>query len=408
MTKNNLTANIAAGMIFLITCVRFSVAHFSYALIIAGIFWGYEFWRNYRQHQWPQKVNLSSLWCFLWGMFLFYGSIWLSGVLIHDNQSANLALSYAKYIIPFFLLWFMRINYSIDCGIKWGGFLAVLIAEGLGIYAWLLNPEIRPGIFGGHTNQFGTFIMLLMPLLIYEFTKAARIMQKYIAGLLILGGFFCLYIIGSRSAIIGLGFGIIITAVLALYKYAQKNKSMIRKWLICIFCGIIVCAGSVMWISSERQGLQKIGGERIMMLEASYEMWQDNKLLGVGLANWQENYYSPQYHPVNATEQGLKMPHNMLAYFFSTAGLLGGIGYVISIIAVWGMLYEALKTNISSNAILCAICIFIAFVIQGMMDQTIINIWVSRIYFALLGYLVATAYGENTSREKENNSQINL
>lgn len=102
------------------------------------------------------------------------------------------------------------------------------------------------------------------------------------------------------------------------------------------------------------------------------------------------------------------MPHNMLAYFFSTAGLLGGIGYVISIIAVWGMLYEALKTNISSNAILCAICIFIAFVIQGMMDQTIINIWVSRIYFALLGYLVATAYGENTSREKENNSQINL
>lgn len=121
MVKSIFVANVAAGMIFLITCVRFSVAHFSYALIIAAVFWGCEFWRNYRQHQWPQKVNLSSLRWFLWGMFLFYGSIWLSGVLIHDNQSASLAIYYAKYTIPFFLLWLMRINYAVDCGIKMGG-----------------------------------------------------------------------------------------------------------------------------------------------------------------------------------------------------------------------------------------------------------------------------------------------
>lgn len=31
-----------------------------------------------------------------------------------------------------------------------------------------------------------------------------------------------------------------------------------------------------------------MGGERIMMLEASYRMWQDHKMVGIGPGNWEE------------------------------------------------------------------------------------------------------------------------
>lgn len=40
-----------------------------------------------------------------------------------------------------------------------------------------------------------------------------------------------------------------------------------------------------------------MGGERIMMLEASYRMWQDHKMVGIGPGNWEEYYYSESIIP---------------------------------------------------------------------------------------------------------------
>lgn len=41
-------------------------------------------------------------------------------------------------------------------------------------------------------------------------------------------------------------------------------------------------------VCSQREDTSKIGGERIIMLEASYAMWQDHKWMGIGMDRWED------------------------------------------------------------------------------------------------------------------------
>lgn len=52
-----------------------------------------------------------------------------------------------------------------------------------------------------------------------------------------------------------------------------------------------------------------------MMLEASWEMWNDHKLTGVGPGKWGEYYYSPKYHPKDGHEKDI--PCRMICLCFS-------------------------------------------------------------------------------------------
>lgn len=83
------------------------------------------------------------------------------------------------------------------------------------------------------------------------------------------------------------------------------------------------------------------------------------------------------------------MPHNMFVYFLTTAGIWGGVGYLLFLgLSVWGLYKSAgaIDNPWLSAAILAA---FWALTIQGLVDTTIINKIPSRIYFALMGYYIA-------------------
>ena len=69
-------------------------------------------------------------------------------------------------------------------------------------------------------------------------------------------------------------------------------------------------------------------GERLLLIESSYNMWRDNKLFGIGLTNWKEKYQG-QYMLPEAKEPKLATPHNVVMFYFSTTGLIGGFGYVV-------------------------------------------------------------------------------
>ncbi|WP_287500823.1 O-antigen ligase family protein [Veillonella sp.] len=74
--------------------------------------------------------------------------------------------------------------------------------------------------------------------------------------------------------------------------------------------------------------------ERILLWKSSYNMWQDYPMLGVDWSNWQYMYQN-HYIFDKAKERELSMPHNNIAYFFSTTGVVGGIGYLIFTIGLF-------------------------------------------------------------------------
>ena len=80
----------------------------------------------------------------------------------------------------------------------------------------------------------------------------------------------------------------------------------------------------------------------------------------------------------------------------SGAGILGGIGYLCLVLS---MLYVLLKRAIESDGITSAIpmmAVFIAFIMDGMIDATLTNKTVGIPFYALLGYAIGTSH---TGRE---------
>lgn len=71
--------------------------------------------------------------------------------------------------------------------------------------------------------------------------------------------------------------------------------------------------------------------ERILLWTSSYHMWEDHKIVGVGLANWKDAYQQKYILP-EAKEPDLTMPHNVFMIFLSQTGIIGTLGYLIFVI----------------------------------------------------------------------------
>ena len=382
--------NTIAALIFTIICVRFSASYFSYAVGIFVLYFLYEVYisRKNQEQFWPD-INKTGRYL-LGGTALFYLVLLGDNLLLNDWQSVAKGMDIALLSVPFYMFFFLESKHGVDWEIQWGVLSGSTIITVYGLYKGLLGMDGRYESFFAHPNHFGTAITMLCPFLCMLFWKEQKIWKKAGIGILILAMLFCLYKTGSRGAIAALFSGVLISVGSMLWLYRSRISGKTKK-IIGIFLILVCLIGSAAfgYLQSERKGTAKIGGERIIMLESSYEMWQDHKWMGIGMKRWKEYYYSPQYHPKEGHEKNLDMPHNMFVYFLTTAGIWGGVGYLLFLgLSIWGLYKTAgvIDNPLLSVAILAA---FWAFTIQGLVDTTIINKIPSRIYFALMGYYIA-------------------
>lgn len=405
MTSGKLNL-IVMGLLTII-CVRFSASYFSYALGMFVLYFLYDAYISHKNQKkfWPDTNKTGRY--LLGGTALFYLILLGDNLLLNDWQSVAKGVDIALLSVPFYMFFFLESKHGIGQGIRWGVLAGSTIITVYGLYKGLLGMDGRYESFFAHPNHFGTAIAMLCPFLCMIFWKEQKIWKKVGIGILILAMLFCLYKTGSRGAIAAFFVGVIISLGSMLWLYRSRISGKTKK-MIGIFLVLICLIGGAAfgYLQSERKGAAKIGGERIIMLEASYEMWQDHKWMGIGMDRWGEYYYSPQYHPKTGHETNLSMPHNMFIYFLSTAGIWGGIGYLLFLgLSVWGLYKTAgvIDNPWLSAAMLAA---FWAFTIQGLVDTTIINKIPSRIYFALMGYYMAV--GNVHRMDKRENSETSL
>lgn len=385
------TASFIAALLLAIVCIRFSSAYFTYAAVIFCLFLVYDWLQSKKQGRplWPQlSVDCRRV---LLCTVAFYAVIIAESFILQDPLSVAKGFDLASLSLPLFMFAYLRGRYEIGDGIKWGLFLAIFIVCAYGLLReyWLFPGE-RFKSFFAHGPHFGTAVCMWMPLCAYYLKKEKSTWMRIGWAVLMAVQAYCVYLTSSRGAIAAfIGACLLTCGIMIWMRRGQWNKKIIRSAVIGVVMVLCIGGAAVWQLQAIRGERAKIGGDRIQMIEASYEMWKDHKVWGVGLARWQETYYSPEYFPPDALEYGLDMPHNMPVHFFSTAGTVGGAAYLLFSAAMLAGLYRTAKHTDDDWLSAAILTGFLAFFLQGLVDTTIINKIPARIFYALMGCYLA-------------------
>ena len=223
-----------------------------------------------------------------------------------------------------------------------------------------------------HPNHFGTMINLMAPCIVYADIKNKDKWYRILSVIVLASAIVCLVMTRSRGALIALSASVIIGIIIAVFETRNFISPLVKKISIIVVAATIIFAGLGAYYMQSGRHEVKLGGERGSMITASIQMW-DGK-----------------YHPINVHEQGLSMLHNMMLYYMSTGGTLGGFGYLIYLAATIAGLYATVRKQRDYYWCLLISIIFLSFFLQGMVDTTIINKIPSRMYFALMGIIAGS------------------
>lgn len=344
-----------------------------------------------------RAVRTNLLPSFKISYWLFFVSILISSILIMDLDSIKKAFKFLYYSLPFWLMLILTYkNFDKSESIIEKALMSSMFIFGvLGIYYLIDLPQgKRLSLLNFGPNALATLLEINLPFIIlftYNILKKTKNLKyKILSFATCLWCFIMLIFTGTRGGIIGffLGFIFLVFSNFKLKIYYKLNMKLVLLSLI----AIIAFSGLAM-DKIDFNFTRPYDMERVRLIQSSYNMWLDNKLVGVGLNNWQENYIQKYILP-EARERELEFPHNTIAYFFSTSGIIGGFGFIIF---TFGMIFFLLNTlkkypnNIYVQAMLWS---FVAFSIHGLVDAGFLMKQGERLLFTLLGITCASVMFE--------------
>ena len=321
----------------------------------------------------------------------FISTLLLSSFAINDKDSINYAVKFLYWMLPFFVV-FYNIQLCNNDKIPLYSFaLSLFISAIAVIYQHYFFDKFRPGGLYFQPNQFASMMDILLPfatmLVLKNLYKSKNNFFVIISFVPVFLGFYALFLSGSRGGLLGVFLGFLLCVVCyALCNLKLTNFFLTLSSVIILF----VATAFIAYDSMPDLFQRRYDAERLLLIESSYNMWIDHKLFGVGLSNWEEEY-NDKYKLPQAKEK-LDMPHNILAFFFSTSGLIGGIGYIIFIIGIFLFLIKNLHKYKNKQIIFIILAMlwgFFAINIHGMVDVGLNNKFVMRLFSGGLGLTAA-------------------
>lgn len=387
INKIILMNGVVAFLLFFIIIARFSAAYFSYAMIIAALFFFMEV-LNFRKI--VPNLKMTNVY-FLISYISLYGCMFISQLINGDYAGIVILLHWLVYSLSMWIIWYICGSYSNLRYCKMGILLGTLLASAMAISQYVRNPDLLfliKGTYGYH-NTLGAMMMLAIPVLLGAFFEAKKFLLKILYLSVIALAVVSIVISGSRGAMISLMVALLLGTLIILIR--TFHSGILRKGvksIIVSFFVIVMCLIGVYQTQSTKSGLSEIGGERIFMIQSSLEMWNDHKLTGIGISNWEDNYYG-EYHINGSQEKGLTYDHNLLTYSLATSGIIGTIGYLLSIISMIIGFYKTYKVSQNPMLILGLFVSFVAFVFHCQVNPDIQNNTIPRFYYALIGLAMA-------------------
>ena len=428
------------------------------------------------------------------GIAIYLGSVLLASLLLGDKPSIQMAFKYVYWALPFVLAAYLSKLADIRYAAAVGALLSVAVSS-INVaylnYLFLhgeklaLGQGVRIGAFSANANHYAMLLICTLPLLLC-FYADKKLRENTLATVISIAvtvvALWALWKTGSRGAMIGLFLGFLST--LTVFCFQTKNSKLFLKGVLII--GMLVGGFLLVGIPG---GEERVGDvTRLRQLRSCYAMWNDHKLAGVGLENWQKEYAdhylltdeirqdalqrylkrkeearkkaaakkaaiqntptekngkikarekSPIVRQQNTAAQSsqkaiekqetdqqkaarrkaavkkaaarrlavqnrtvqheadLPIPHNVVAWFFSTTGLLGGIGYLLFVVYYCRLLYRKMREYPDEWIIFAGLWIFLAVAIHGLVDAGITNKEAARLVYLVLGLALS-----NTIRRK--------
>lgn len=330
----------------------------------------------------------------------FFLSLFISALLSDKSIVIFDTWRYFTWTFPIFIIYFF---YSISFyrqSWMYGIIGAVWVIGLVGIYQILVNDnvEIRVSSYFASPNHLATLLVVVLPCLITSFIKnvkeygITRKNKQILLGMCCIIGIGLLFFSQSRGGIAGfiLG-GIFLKGFTSLCKAKKTCFFKLSTLLLCV----IALSGTIYVATQTFHRSYDL--ERILLIKSSYAMWKDHPIYGVGFERWKDEY--PLYILPEAKEPNLPMPHNSIAYFFSTTGLIGGIGFLIFTCGTIGILAMRIKKQPYNIYYQTALWSFLALTLHGMVDTGITNKAAMQIMFAILGITFATEKNINEGVE---------
>lgn len=404
------------------------------------------------------------------GIAVFLGAVLLASLLLGDKASIHKAFKYVYWILPFLLAAYLGKLADIRYAAAVGALLSVAVTSiNVAYLNYLLlqgyklvgtrGPIVdgRLGAFLSYPTHYAMLLACTLPLLFCFYTDKklrANPLVKTISIAVTILGLWSLWKTGSRGAMIGLLAGGLLT--FALFCLFRKQGLLFLKGLA---VGTAV-VGVILFGGIQREERTYSDSARVRMWRSSYAMWKDHKLLGVGLENWQKEYagkyilkkeikkearqrYLDEKMEKNQRasiakkaamkkakarkkviakreavriaasqkaavkyESAFDMPHNVIAWFFSTTGIIGGIGYLLFVVYYSKLLYSKIKDNPGGWIFYVGLWSLLAVTIHGLVDAGITNKEVARLLFLVLGISLNYRYTEKEKRLSESTGNV--
>ena len=337
--------------------------------------------------------------------WLFIGLVMLASLLTRKGANIDLAWDYFYWSIPFWIILFLHPEQDNQKFFTYGLIFSTLFTSLYSVYQFIIQPAGKR--IGGFDfpNFYAVFLILTLPFLIMYLVENYKAISKKLSVKLtaatVVLGLFALYLTGSRGACLSF---CLATLALLFFTRHYKGGTVLKAGILAM---LIVLAAVMLGLGFRGEVKRSYDMERVYLLQSSYKMWQDHKIIGVGLNDWKDQYHH-KYILKQAKERNLVIPHNTIAWFFSATGLVGGIGYLIFLIGTFVALVQAIRKNPDNWLLYAMLWSYLAFSMHGMVDVGITMKTSNRLFFMLLGFSLTnvgavTATRAEAINEKQNN-----
>lgn len=323
-------------------------------------------------------------------LLIFVGSLYVSSYMLGDKESISYAGKLTYWMLPIVLAYLVTVYVpkAIE-SIGMASGIAMIVTGVVAVYQFTFQGMIRVSSVYSHPNHLASMIDIVLPLTVMYMAylikneKQSNI-KLAVIGAAIISGFVAMILSGSRGSILGVTAGLFICLALCCLRNCEYKK-LIAVVVLCACAGY----GLQYFDNKDLKGIhRRYDMERVYLIQSSYNMWKDHQMYGVGLTNWAKEYQSKYILP-QAKEPKLDMPHNILAYFFSTTGLVGGIGFCLFMLIIFGYLFLNLKYANGGVVAFCLMWAFLAISIHGQVDVGLHNKFVMRAFCGALGFAMA-------------------
>ena len=347
-----------------------------------------------------QKVKTKAIPCLEPGIkkvFLIYFFFQLIIALFSWNTSVSVYEVFATFtrvVIPmYYAMSYIRSTKQLVL-ICVAVLTSLLISDFTGLYQLSNNILLRVNGASDNPNMFAVHIIITLPLMYIVFRN--NILGNYVK-------YYMFFVLGISTVMLLIARSrsswVTLVCMIAVLLYCDEDNRKLLIKAISAFVILLVGIGIFMpefvdRIASIVDLENKSNSDRFLMWQASWAMFMDYPLTGVGQEQWQQAYYGP-YNDFVTPYYYFSHPHNNIIQQLAQGGLCGVFSYCFLHLF---FAYKLLKMKLSKKTSIVQCCgvvgllIWLGLQVTGIFDVNLDKIVIMREYWFIMGAMLSAVH----------------